>query len=824
MIDFQPTPNPAVITLWAIILSFALLFSALSLNRHAAFQSNGFDLGNVNQAIWNTAQGRPLAFTNMAPIDNRLALHVEPILLLFVPFYRLGLGGPEWLLMAQAGIVALGAWPLYLIARPRLGPGGAFIVCLAYLLYPALEAAVLYDFHAVTLASTFLLFAFYYLERANEYSPPGRINAEKDGQGKISVPAQLGGSSDWRWFALFALLAMACKEDMGLVVAMVGVYVFLAYRRWKPALVIFSAGLGWSLIAILVVQGSFGGNVQGGRYDWLAGAVTNPGLIRTHLMETAGLPAYLWGLFAPVGGLALLAPLALLPALPSLAINLLSSHGLTWRLEAFHYAAPVAPFVFIAAVHGLSRLCRVGEERRRRAGRTSVRFSPLLPLTPAPLLAFLLIASLTYHHFRGFTSLARPFQWREVTAHHRLGADMAAGIPAGIPLFAPLTLNPYASSRPVLHQEFETLLNGIAADDWVWLDVSALPNQNGVQQFIRDDLLPNYRVIQAEDGYLLLQPGASSEPIPEEFHTYARPDMSPLPQYALSVMFGDALELTGYDLIFNRAEEVQIRTYWQAHKPLPPGLAPTLFLLDEDGHYLGAGDEARAPATLVWFPTQFWPIGETMVVHFNSLNWHTRERGAYGLALGVSTSSDPWDVNARWLPTVIESQFAPYLTADGTVMELARLRQVAGIPAGGPSDRKMWQPIVRQRLTANFGGQLQLLGYDFPEVQAAENGVVVRLALLWQGLGPERGNYVRFVHIAGPEGRLLGQADSSPAGGTYPTSLWAEGEYVLETVEVTAGEVRLGTTLHIGLYDSLSGIRLVNERGQDHLEIPLATK
>jgi len=162
----ETNSKPHTLVLWGVIIAFAIVFAALALNRHAAFESNGFDLGNVNQAIWNTAHGRPFAFTNMAPLSNRLALHVEPILFLFVPFYWLGIGGPQLLLVVQALIVALGAWPLYLIARPKIGANGALITGVVYLLYPALEAAVLFDFHAVTLAPTFLLFAFYFLEQA----------------------------------------------------------------------------------------------------------------------------------------------------------------------------------------------------------------------------------------------------------------------------------------------------------------------------------------------------------------------------------------------------------------------------------------------------------------------------------------------------------------------------------------------------------------------------------------------------------------------------------------------------------------------------------
>jgi len=223
----------SLVVVWALILVFVVTFSILSLRRHAALGSNGMDLGNVNQAVWNTAHGDFLAFTNMAPVRNRLALHVEPILLLFVPLYWAGLGGPKLLLVVQAIVVGLGALPLYCLARDVLagsmnaerevgsreyGVGSTeyetdisrrvsyfllptsysllpVVFPLAYLLLPALEAAVIYDFHAVTLAPTFLLFAFYF-----------------------------GMKRRPRLFSLFALLALACKEDMGLTVAVLGLY------------------------------------------------------------------------------------------------------------------------------------------------------------------------------------------------------------------------------------------------------------------------------------------------------------------------------------------------------------------------------------------------------------------------------------------------------------------------------------------------------------------------------------------------------------------------------------------------------------------------
>ncbi|MCB0182336.1 MAG: DUF2079 domain-containing protein, partial [Anaerolineae bacterium] len=171
--------HSSFIILTLLIAVFAIFFSVLSIQQHRAFLTNGLDLGNVDQALWNTAQGRFLQFTLMAPVESRLALHVEPILLFFVPFYWLNLGRPELLLIVQATVVALGAWPLYQIALIHLAPSLSptpnsplsiinyqlLIIPAAYLLLPTLQSAVLFDFHAVTMAPTFLLFAFLALER-----------------------------------------------------------------------------------------------------------------------------------------------------------------------------------------------------------------------------------------------------------------------------------------------------------------------------------------------------------------------------------------------------------------------------------------------------------------------------------------------------------------------------------------------------------------------------------------------------------------------------------------------------------------------------------
>jgi uncharacterized membrane protein len=50
----------ASLAVWLLILLYIGLFSWQSVARHQAFATAAYDLGNVNQAFWNTVHGQPL--------------------------------------------------------------------------------------------------------------------------------------------------------------------------------------------------------------------------------------------------------------------------------------------------------------------------------------------------------------------------------------------------------------------------------------------------------------------------------------------------------------------------------------------------------------------------------------------------------------------------------------------------------------------------------------------------------------------------------------------------------------------------------------------
>jgi len=814
------------IILIMLIAVFAIFFSVLSIQQHRAFLTNGLDLGNVDQALWNTAQGRFLQFTIMAPVESRLALHVEPILLFFVPFYWLNLGRPELLLIVQATVVALGAWPLYQIALIHLAPSLSptpnsplsiinyqlLIIPAAYLLLPTLQSAVLFDFHAVTMAPTFLLFAFLALERKQN----GR-------------------------FLLFAVLAMACKEDMPLTVAMLGLYAGLAQRRWRLAGLTMAISAVWFGLAFFVIQPRFasGGNIQLDRYAWLGDdplsmlttALTNPRLVFDHLWTEVNLPGYLFNLFLPTAFLALLSPLTLIPMLPTLAVNLLSDNPFTWRLEDFHYGAPLAPFLFIAAIYGIRRLAAWRTNQKQTFLRLSLGLSLLL-----------LICSIIYHYHRGYTPLARPFHWPEVTAHHHQLEPILANVPSGAPVFAQSNLAPHLSHREILYSDFGYFTDPdfpaqTPVTD-ILLDVTSFENIGGLHQFLKETFGAddNYQLIAAEDGILHLKVNTSSpldkaEPAPSSltanlqspvsnlqssFFSFTQPT-SPL-DYNLPVDFGDVLRLHGYTLYFNRQEEIQVTVDLEARQPLE-SIRPVLYLLDSAGQPLGATEDLQP--TLVWYPVEQWPVGQTVRLRFNTLPWYTRSMPAYRLALGVINGDDVWDVSRRQLPTLYgPTDFALRRPADGTLLELARIEQRWSMPEGGPVVRQFEPPRLTERLNANFADQVRLLGYrDLSRL--SERDATLSITLAWQAIAtPE--NLTRFIQLIGPDGRVYGQLDSAPDNGHYPTSLWQPGEVVVETITFPVQPERPSGnyTLHIGLYRPATGERLpLVEMSGDHISV-----
>jgi len=331
---------------WGLLGLFTLVYaiemSHQAVLRYDTFKATAFDLGNMDQVLWNTLHGRWFQFTNQA-IDwygppTRLAVHFEPIILPLSLIYAFG-AEPRILLVFQTLVLASGALPVFLLTRKYLPewPVLSAIMVFAYLLSPALLGLNIFDFHPVSLATPLLLYAILALEYKR-----------------------------YVWFVIACVLAGACKEDIPLALAMLGILLIWKYKLRRLGLVFFFGGLLWSLLAFAVIIPHFYPGAQSNnfwyRYETLG---NSPGAAIANLFLhpwvffatfiTMDRVYYLAGLFRSAGFLSLLAPEWLLPALPSLAVNLLSTDPLTYS-GAYQYNAAIIPFVILAAIHGTRRL------------------------------------------------------------------------------------------------------------------------------------------------------------------------------------------------------------------------------------------------------------------------------------------------------------------------------------------------------------------------------------------------------------------------------------------------------------------------------------
>lgn len=330
---------------WLLLVAILVYASVMSLQatlRYDTFKATAFDLGNMDQVLWNTIHGRWFQFTNQA-VDwygppTRLALHFEPILLPLSLLYAFG-ADPHLLLVFQTLALASGALPVFLLTRKYIPewPLLATLMAVIYLISPALLGLNIFDFHPISLATPFLLYAVLALTYRR-----------------------------YGWFILACILAAACKEDIPFTLAILGLFLIWKYKLPRLGIALMIGSLLWSFMAFGIIIPHFYPGAQHNnfwyRYEVLGSSpsaaignlIIHPWLLFTTFI-TFDRFYYLASLFRSTGFLCLLAPEWLLLALPGLAENLLSTDPLLYS-GVYHYNAAIIPFVMLAAIHGTRRL------------------------------------------------------------------------------------------------------------------------------------------------------------------------------------------------------------------------------------------------------------------------------------------------------------------------------------------------------------------------------------------------------------------------------------------------------------------------------------
>ncbi len=721
--------TPARLILMLLIL-LNFIYSGLYANqRHLAFETGAFDLGVYAQPLWNFIQGRDFSVSLQA--DNgplRWANHVEPILFLIVPLYKLW-PDPRTLLWLQVAGLSLAGLPLFALAERRLqNEWVALVIVLAYFLMPTTQAVTLFDFHAVALAPLFLLSAIYFLDRALAAQgkslwlwPEGNgewrthradvLNDEgRRAKGEAVSVGQVGNLSykgAYVLSALFFLLALSTKEDISLHVFMIGLYLLLLRRCWWEGGSLMMVGLAWFYVTFQVIIPAF--RTAGGQSIFVAwfetlgstpleialSPLTTPDKVLALIFRPGNIPAL--GMIT--------VPLALLPlpglpfsamAAPSIAFSLLSQNPTTRQFETWHYAAPMLAFVMLGTIDGLARMSYYGSRVGGRGSGIRGQGSRIThhasrtthhAFLTTFLAIILLMTALIYHHLRGYSPLSRLSEWPEITAHHRLGHELAATIPAEASVLAQAQLVPHVSHRYELRIWDGPLYTDY---DYIWLDLShpKFPNRFNAHGELLTGLIieHGFGPVVARDGYLLLKKGAERVPISDELFTFTRFDQLPVEAQPFEAMFGDDLKLVGVKPEVRRLAtsetEPQVILFFEVLQKPTADYQMFIYRLNQKGEIKGATDYPQ-PA-IYWWPTSRWEAGDRHQVRVNTIPWWTGEQpvSVFGYALGFTRSDDPWDRSARLPVTLADESANPpgsQPVDNDTLLPIVAFRRLAGL-------------------------------------------------------------------------------------------------------------------------------------------------
>jgi uncharacterized membrane protein len=313
-------------------LHAAITFFLALLRFHNVHQRT-FDLALYARAAWGLAHG-----DSWLPVLDMhvLGAHMAPVLLVLGLLGRL-FGTVPVVLLAQSLAVAACVWPLARIGARRMGTLGIWLAVSAWCLYPNLGHVTSYEFHPGTLAVLPLCWAYDALDR-----------------GKFVALA---------WSCVGVL---ACRDDFGLACVIFALLYALQYRD-RRANWLALGSLAYTLLAVGITLahapqnaslsqhfGVWGGSPLG----VLTTLFRDPGVVWAHFTARPRL-LYLPRLLAPLSFFALRSPRLLLPALPYLALNLLSEFPTT--LEQYsHYLTPAVPSLVVAGVVGVTVVKRRG--------------------------------------------------------------------------------------------------------------------------------------------------------------------------------------------------------------------------------------------------------------------------------------------------------------------------------------------------------------------------------------------------------------------------------------------------------------------------------
>jgi len=507
----------SVLLLGLAVLVYTVVLSYFTILKNYEFGTYAWDLGIFNQSFWTTLNSGKLFYSTAAllivPSGSFFGTHFSPILFLVLPFYAI-YQAPQSLLVIQSLVLALGAIPLYVLAK-RVGHYRAFALSfvLAYMLYPPLQGVNWFDFHVESFLPLFFFSVLYFFETQN-----------------------------WKPYFLFIFLSLMCEEHVAFIVAFIGLLVIAQHRKhlllelkaknFKDTLFLvsfFTIALAvlWYTVAMLVRGAFFPVNPAfistfNAAGNWSILGVQNPIMIPFYLFRYPAnaaaalnydIPlkvAYVVALFGPLAFMSFFKMRYLLPAVPWFVLALFSNYQPYYTI-LFQYPAYVIAFIFAAAIYAPTAIYAVGSMPGNHLRALERRLVILLAFS---LLAFLFVSPLS-----PTVAILYPSSGiSPVSQQDNLVHQLLAYIPGNASVLADNTLFPQVSSRSdayviptipsiwdVNATEVENFTNAILEKvDYLIVDTKADPLASSVVFSLIRENSP-FNVLASANGVVLFE-------------------------------------------------------------------------------------------------------------------------------------------------------------------------------------------------------------------------------------------------------------------------------------------------------------------------------
>ena len=229
------------------------------------------------------------------------------------------------------------------------------------------------------------------------------------------------------------------------------------------------------------------------------------------------------------------------------------------------------------------------------------------------------------------------------------------------------------------------------------------------------------------------------------------------------------LKLLGYTQPTTQTQPgapIDVTLYWQNNTPVTD--EPIKLQLSSCGCKNQPVTTTVLTTTTPADPFSQWPIGAIMADRYHVRVPFDMESGDYTLEVVVG---------------------------DGEPIELGAVNVQQ-------ADRVMSEPPIAHRMNVRLTAAIELVGYNLD--QTADT---IKLTLIWKSLQALDQDYTVFTHVLDRSGQQIAGKDNHPVNGTYPTSRWMPGEYVIDEYVIPT-QLPDGYAIEVGMYDPETGARL----------------